>query len=177
MRLLPLHWTVVVAFSPRAKLLTTDVRLWPRRFTCENFDRVFSAFPVATWFGNSVAIALVVTAPVQVIMVSQFVLVTDLGLYGTYWAVILPTAASAFGSFWLASHPRHTPGGHRGGPGGRRRRAAHLRADSCSSSATAETASSASVSGPVEHEVLVMEYTVNHLSRRGESGVVAVVQM
>ncbi|MDO5736619.1 MAG: carbohydrate ABC transporter permease [Propionibacteriaceae bacterium] len=37
--------------------------------------------------------------PVQVIMVSLFRLVTSLNLYGTYWAVILPTAASAFGIF------------------------------------------------------------------------------
>lgn len=37
--------------------------------------------------------------PVQVIMVSLFRLVTSIGLYGTYWAVILPTAASAFGIF------------------------------------------------------------------------------
>lgn len=37
--------------------------------------------------------------PVQVIMVSLFRLVTAMGLYGTYWAVILPTAASAFGIF------------------------------------------------------------------------------
>ena len=39
------------------------------------------------------------TLPVQTIMVSLFRLVTGLGLYGTYWAVILPTAASAFGLF------------------------------------------------------------------------------
>ncbi|RFA22856.1 sugar ABC transporter permease [Subtercola boreus] len=37
--------------------------------------------------------------PVQVIMVPLFNLVTGLGLYGSYWAVILPTAASAFGLF------------------------------------------------------------------------------
>jgi multiple sugar transport system permease protein len=37
--------------------------------------------------------------PVQVIMVSLFKLVTTLGIYGSYWAVILPTAASAFGVF------------------------------------------------------------------------------
>ncbi len=37
--------------------------------------------------------------PVQVIMVSLFRLVTAMNLYGTYWAVILPTAASAFGIF------------------------------------------------------------------------------
>ena len=37
--------------------------------------------------------------PVQVIMVALFRLVTGLGLYGSYWAVILPTSASAFGMF------------------------------------------------------------------------------
>jgi multiple sugar transport system permease protein len=37
--------------------------------------------------------------PVQVTMVAQFRLVTDLGIYGTYWAVILPSAATATGVF------------------------------------------------------------------------------
>ncbi|GAB3538009.1 carbohydrate ABC transporter permease [Arthrobacter tecti] len=37
--------------------------------------------------------------PVQVIMVAQFRLVTELGIYGTFWAVIFPSAASAFGIF------------------------------------------------------------------------------
>lgn len=48
--------------------------------------------------------------PVQVIMVSLFRLVTGLGLYGSYWAVIAPTAASAFGIFlarqFMVSIPR-----------------------------------------------------------------------
>ncbi len=129
----PLYWMVVVAFSSRAELLTGALRLWPRSLTLENFRQVMSSFPVATWFGNSVAIALVVAAitvttsmlagyafaqlrfrgssalflvslatlmiPVQVIMVTLFKLVTTLDLYGTYWAVILPTAASGFGVF------------------------------------------------------------------------------
>ncbi len=131
--LFPLYWMIVVALSPREELLTRELRIWPGRFTLENFDTVFSSFPVATWFGNSVAIAVVVTAitvavnllsgyafahlkfpgnnltfllalstlmiPVQVMMVSQFQLVTRLGIYGTYWAVILPSAATAFGIF------------------------------------------------------------------------------
>lgn len=37
--------------------------------------------------------------PVQAIMVAQFKLVSALGIYGTYWAVILPGAAAAFGIF------------------------------------------------------------------------------
>ncbi|MET3807979.1 ABC-type glycerol-3-phosphate transport system permease component [Nakamurella sp. UYEF19] len=129
----PLYWMVVVAFSSRVDLLAGELRLWPRELTLENFRQVLSSFPVATWFGNSVAIALVVAAitvtvsmlagyafahlrfrgsslffliclatlmiPVQVIMVTLFKLVTALGLYGSYWAVILPTSASAFGVF------------------------------------------------------------------------------
>ena len=131
--LFPLYWMVVVAFSTRSELLGGSLRLWPRHLTTENFSRVLSAFPVATWFGNSVAISLVVAVltvttsllagyafallrfpgsgavflamvatlmlPVQVIMVPLFRLVTEAHLYGTYWAVILPTAASAFGVF------------------------------------------------------------------------------
>ncbi len=50
------------------------------------------------------------TLPVQVIMVSLFRLVTGLGLYSSYWAVILPTSASAVGLFlarqFLLSIPR-----------------------------------------------------------------------
>ncbi|MBF4601810.1 carbohydrate ABC transporter permease [Frigoribacterium sp. VKM Ac-1396] len=124
---------VVVAFSTRADLLGGALRIWPSTFTTANFERVFEAFPVVTWFGNSTAIAIVVALitvtinvlggyafarlrfrgsnavflvalatlmiPVQVIMVPLFTLVTRLDLYGTYWAVILPTAASAFGLF------------------------------------------------------------------------------
>lgn len=131
--LFPLYWMVVVALSPRQELLSRDLRLWPRTLTFENFDTVFSSFPVATWFGNSLVIAVIVTAitvvvnllagfafaklkfpgnnvtflltlstlmlPVQVIMVSQFQLVTSLGIYGTFWAVIFPSAATAFGIF------------------------------------------------------------------------------
>ncbi|GMA30035.1 carbohydrate ABC transporter permease [Litorihabitans aurantiacus] len=101
--------------------------------TLENFERVFSSFPVATWFSNSVAISLVVMVlsvstsllagyafshlrfrgstalffvalativlPVQVIMVGLFRIITETNLYGTYWAVILPTTANAFGLF------------------------------------------------------------------------------
>lgn len=129
----PLYWMVVVALSSRADLLGGGLRLWPERFTLENFERVVASFPVLSWFGNSVAIALTVSLitvgvnllggyalsqlrfrgstalfllalttlmiPVQVIMVPLFQLVTSMNLYGTYWAVILPTAASAFGLF------------------------------------------------------------------------------
>jgi multiple sugar transport system permease protein len=60
------------------------------------------AFAQLRFRGASVLFLLAVstlTIPVQVIMVPLFKLVVDLNLYGTYWAVILPTSASAFGVF------------------------------------------------------------------------------
>ncbi len=129
----PLYWMLVVALSTRQDLIGGTLRLIPSSITFANFARVFSRFPVATWFSNSVAISLTVavitvalntlagyafahlrfrfsgvlflaalatlTLPVQVIMVSLFQLVTALGIYGSYWAVILPTSASALGLF------------------------------------------------------------------------------
>lgn len=140
----PLYWMLVVALSTRADLLGGTLRLIPTSLTTANFARVFSQFPVATWFSNSIAIAISVsiltvvlntlagyafahlrfrgsnllflaaiatlTLPVQVIMVSLFQLVTALGIYSSYWGVILPTAASAFGVFlsrqFMLSIPR-----------------------------------------------------------------------
>ncbi|RYB94730.1 carbohydrate ABC transporter permease [Nocardioides oleivorans] len=129
----PLYWMVVVALSSRRDLLGGRVGVLPSDLTTDNFRRVLEAFPVGTWFGNSVAVSLSVAVltvvtnlmagyafahlrfrgasplfvlalgtlvlPVQVIMVALFRLVTELQLYGTYWAVILPTSASALGMF------------------------------------------------------------------------------
>ncbi len=131
--LFPLYWMVVVALSSRADLLGGGLRLWPRSLTLENFRRVTDSYPLATWFGNSFAIAVVASLitvvtsllagyafaqlrfrgssalflvvlstlmiPLQVITVPLFKVVTTMGIYGSYWAVILPTAASAFGVF------------------------------------------------------------------------------
>ncbi|NHA66605.1 carbohydrate ABC transporter permease [Phycicoccus flavus] len=54
-------------------------------------------------FPGSTALFLLTVAslmiPLQVIMVPLFRLVTSMGLFGSYWAVILPTAATGFGAF------------------------------------------------------------------------------
>jgi len=52
--------------------------------------------------GRSVLFLLVLSTlmiPTQAIMIPQFRMVTGLGLYGTFWAVILPSAATALGIF------------------------------------------------------------------------------
>ncbi len=60
------------------------------------------AFARLRFPGNNVIFLLVLSTmmiPVQVIMVAQFKLVAGIGIYGTYWSVILPSAAAAFGIF------------------------------------------------------------------------------
>jgi ABC-type glycerol-3-phosphate transport system permease component len=52
--------------------------------------------------GRSLLFILVLSTmmiPAQAIMIPQFRMVSELGLYGTFWAVILPSAATAFGIF------------------------------------------------------------------------------
>jgi len=60
------------------------------------------AFAKLKFPGNNLLFLLTLSTmmvPVQAIMVAQFRLVTGLGIYGTYWSVILPGAAAAFGIF------------------------------------------------------------------------------
>ncbi|MFC3298491.1 carbohydrate ABC transporter permease [Arthrobacter agilis] len=60
------------------------------------------AFAKLDFKGKGAVFLLVLSTmmvPVQVLMVAQFRLVTELGIYGTFWAVIFPSAASAFGIF------------------------------------------------------------------------------
>jgi multiple sugar transport system permease protein len=131
--LFPLYCMLVVAFTPKSELFNGGTHLWPAAFTTSNFTDLFDAFPVGTWFTNSVLVAGITTAiavffnllagyafaklrfwgksplfflilstmmiPAQAIMIPQFRMVTSLGIYGTFWAVILPSAAAAFGIF------------------------------------------------------------------------------
>lgn len=60
------------------------------------------AFAHLRFPGSTALFLLTVTTvmvPLQVIMVPLFRLVTSMELFGSYWAVILPTAASGFGAF------------------------------------------------------------------------------
>ena len=128
----PLWVMLVTAFSGQA-VFTGSLRLVPTRISLANFTRVLDAWPVQTWFVNSVAITLITTVltvllsvsagfafaklrfpaktllfllllstmmiPTQAILVSQFRVVNDLSLIGTFWAVIIPGAAATFGVF------------------------------------------------------------------------------
>ncbi|GAA1584445.1 carbohydrate ABC transporter permease [Leucobacter aridicollis] len=60
------------------------------------------AFARLRFRGSNVVFLLALATmmiPVQAIMVAQFKLVSGLGIYGSYWGVIFPAAATAFGVF------------------------------------------------------------------------------
>ncbi len=56
----PLWVMVVTAFADPATF-PRSLKLWPQSFTLDNFTRVFQAWPVATWFANSVTITTLTT--------------------------------------------------------------------------------------------------------------------
>lgn len=129
----PIYWMLVTALSPRADLVGSALHLWPSSIELSNFSRAWSSLPFATWYVNSVLIAVVAVVitvtinllagfvfakyrfpgrtllflliistlmiPVQVIMVPQFRIVAELGWVDSYWAVIVPRSAEAFGIF------------------------------------------------------------------------------
>lgn len=129
----PLYWMAVTALTPRADVVGGRQPLLPLRPSLEGVSRALGDFPVLTWLGNSVAIAVVAVVltvtvdllagfvlakhrfpgralvalvivatlmiPVQVLLIPQFDLVARLGWIDSYWAVIIPRSAEAFGVF------------------------------------------------------------------------------
>jgi ABC-type glycerol-3-phosphate transport system permease component len=64
----PLWVMVVTAFSGQS-VFSEELELWPKRITLVNFQRVFDAWPVGTWFGNSVVITVITTILTVVVSV------------------------------------------------------------------------------------------------------------
>jgi ABC-type glycerol-3-phosphate transport system permease component len=60
------------------------------------------AFAKTRFRGDSLLFLVLLSTlmiPLQAVVIPQFRLVSELGIYGTFWAVILPGTASAFGIF------------------------------------------------------------------------------
>lgn len=70
------------------------------------------AFAKLRFPGRRILFLLIVSTliiPVQVLMVPQFQIVADLGWVDTYWGVIIPRAAEAFGIFFCVQFFRGIP--------------------------------------------------------------------
>ncbi len=64
----PLWVMLVTAFSGQS-VFSSELELWPERITLANFQRVFDAWPVGTWFVNSVVITIITTVLTVVVSV------------------------------------------------------------------------------------------------------------
>jgi ABC-type glycerol-3-phosphate transport system permease component len=64
----PLWVMVVTAFSGQS-VFSDKLELWPKQITMANFQRVLDAWPVGTWFGNSVVITVITTILTVVVSV------------------------------------------------------------------------------------------------------------
>ncbi|GMA85846.1 hypothetical protein GCM10025868_10960 [Angustibacter aerolatus] len=113
------------------------------------------AFAKLPFRGRNVLFLLLLSTmmiPIQAIMVPQFDLVIDLGLYGTIWAVVLPTSAAVFGIFLARQFFLSIPDEPARGRAGRRRVApAHVPAGGAAAvEAAGGRAGAADVLGRVE---------------------------
>jgi multiple sugar transport system permease protein len=85
----PLYAMVVVAFTPREAIFDGGSHLWPSTWTLENFRNLFDAFPVGTWFANSLIVASLTTVlSVAVNLAAGFAL-AKLRFPGRTWVFVL----------------------------------------------------------------------------------------
>lgn len=59
--LLPLLYAVSIAFMPSGELFTTELNLWPKEPTFENFAAAFKSVPLLRFVGNSFLVASIIT--------------------------------------------------------------------------------------------------------------------
>ena len=97
----PLLWMLATAFKLPEDIVNGlgTARWWPHPATTANFASVLSKtqeFPIWRWTANSLLISLAVT-----LLIPMYLLIRGLGWFDTYWALIVPAGASAFGVFLL----------------------------------------------------------------------------
>ena len=102
--LVPLFWLVSTSLKgPAEDIFTTPPALLPSQPSLDAYRRLFADSPMR-FAGRGLVLALVVSTiliPFQVVMIPLYLLMVQLGLRNTLWALILPQAATAFGIFLL----------------------------------------------------------------------------
>jgi ABC-type glycerol-3-phosphate transport system permease component len=127
--LIPVYWMVVNSFRPRGELFTDLTNLSPTGLTLDNYVRLFEQEPYVAWFINSVTQSLGFATltvilctmagyalannliffgvlvsqmiPFNLLIVSLFFIIIQLGLKESYWGAIIPLAASPIGLFFM----------------------------------------------------------------------------
>ena len=78
---------------------------------CSLAGYAFAKFPTAPGNGKLFSFVLAtMLIPAAVTLIPNFIVLTKLGLVNTYWSLIIPGAAGAFGIFWMRSYiSSHVP--------------------------------------------------------------------
>jgi multiple sugar transport system permease protein len=58
---MPFVWMVSTSLKYPGDVMTVDIEWLPRRVTFDNYEKIFTEFPVARWFLNSVIVSVVST--------------------------------------------------------------------------------------------------------------------
>ena len=122
--LYPMYFIVIASLSEPSEILNGNVWLWPKGFTVEGYERIFSDSTILRGFGNSILYTVVGTciSVVSVLcaayalsrkdlfgrtffmllfiitmfidggLIARYLVVRDLGILDSIWAVVLPGA-------------------------------------------------------------------------------------
>ena len=110
--ILPLLWMLVTSFKTRQDATSQPLGWIPSPFTSEAYQPLASTTsetPVVLWFLNSLLSAVINTVlivgtifiPSFVLLIPNFLIVSDLGWLDSIWAIAIPSAGGAFGVFFL----------------------------------------------------------------------------
>ena len=117
-------WGIIVLF-PFYWMLLTSVKSYaaynaeyiPQFFTLtptlENYIQAFTAVPLARYFVNTIIFTVVTTAlmmiPNELVIITNFVTITNAGLRNTYLGLILPSVTSIFYIYLLKENFEQIP--------------------------------------------------------------------
>lgn len=130
---LPFLWMISASFKSEGEIFGFPIQWIPSTFYWSNYEKVWTELPFATYYLNTVKIAVITTVlqiftcsmaayafakvkfperdklffvyiatmmiPYQVMMIPQFMLIKEIGLVNSHWALILLGAFSPFGVF------------------------------------------------------------------------------
>ena len=98
----PLLNIIALSFSSERAVVSNEVGIWPVEFTTNTYVQVVKTTPIFLAIKNTVVLTVVGTAIsmftmiVNAGLIPNFLLVKDLGLMNTYWAIWLPSAISTW---------------------------------------------------------------------------------
>ena len=108
--LFPFYWMILTSFKSYGEY---NAEFIPKLFTLtptfENYVKAFTAVPLAKYFLNTLIFTVATTAIMLVVIITNFVTVTNLDLRNTFTGLILPSVTSIFYIYLLRENFAQIP--------------------------------------------------------------------